>query len=497
MTRRIAALILAFVILGTCITFPYVDVEAAETKNVTTANELLSQIKVGINIGNSLDSCVDNSKRNSTNNTKYYETAWHNPVISRKLIDSVKAAGFNAVRIPVTWYYNTYVNEEGQLVINTSWLKRVAEVVDYCISKNMYVVLDSHHDHEIIWAGLKDINQVSNNVVQLWTQIAYYFRDYDEHLIFEGFNEINTKNNSWTYNKNSVLVTNTLNQLFVSTVRMMGSNNAKRFLICGTYLHGVEQKTLDGFVLPTDTIDNHLIIAVHSYDNAYDQGIDTLFDKLQKFSKRAGAPVLIDEFGTLDSYQPATLRAVHAGNFVSRAAEKGIKCFWWDDGGNYALFDRNTGNITKGDIIDKLMAPVKYQTNSISSITYNSVDDYVYNSIDSKTGSFISWDKGALTLNTNGTGMAVTPGVTYKIKLINEGDSSGLCMNGVAFYDINGTFLSFTKPGDTNNFSIMAPQGAAYMRVTFYNPWNVRTISDYISYIEKGLAYLSIEGMII
>lgn len=497
MAKRVSALVLTFVIFITFIMYPNVDIKAAGKDNVTTAEELLSNIRVGINIGNSLDSCVDKSKRYSTDNPQYYETAWHNPVISKKLIDSVKDSGFNAVKIPVTWYYNTYVNAEGQLMVNPKWLNRVAQVVDYCISQDMYVIIDSHHDGEIIWAGLDELPQVSNNVVQLWTQIAYYFKDYDNHLIFESFNEINTKNTSWKYSKNAVASTNTLNQLFVNTVRTMGSNNANRFLICGTYLNGTEQKILDGFVLPTDTIANHLIVAVHSYDLDFDQKIDSLMNRLQLFSKRVGAPVLINEFGTKNNFEPAVLRAVHAGNFVSRAAEKGIKCFWWDDGKNFAIFDRSTGKPIRSDIIDNLVKPVKYNSQAISNITFNSIDDFVYSSLDSKTGGFEYWDCGALTLNTNGTGMTVIPGVTYRIKLTCDGESDGLRLNNIVFYDAAGAFLASVNAQENMNYSVMAPAGAAYMRVSFYNPWGKRSLSEYTRYIQKGLTYLSVDGLII
>ena len=165
------------------------------------------------------------------------------------------------------------------------------------------------------------------------------YQDYKSDLfsvfIKKGFNEINTRDESWKYNQDSVAATNILNQLFVNTVRMMGGNNTDRFLICGTYLNGTQQNILDGFVLPKDTITSHLIVAVHNYDLDFDQETDKLMKRLQMFSKRIGTPVLIDEFGTKSNYEPAALRAVQAGNFVSRAAKRGIKCFWWDDGKNY------------------------------------------------------------------------------------------------------------------------------------------------------------------
>lgn len=193
-----------------------------------TADELLRQVTVGYNIGSSLDSYPSTGRNDGTHDSAYYETCWGNPVITREFVGALKRAGFNAIRLPVTWSYNTY-HEDGKLTIRQEWLDRVAEVVDYALDYELYVILDSHHDEAIIWADLEDIDKVSGNLSDLWTQIAAHFQDYDQRLVFESFNEINTKDNSRQFQAPSAEAVNILNQLFVDTVRAAAGTTQTAF----------------------------------------------------------------------------------------------------------------------------------------------------------------------------------------------------------------------------------------------------------------------------
>ena len=85
----------------------------------------------------------------------------------------------------------------------------------------MYVILNSHHDQPILYAGVSEteMQQVLENSQSLWQQIATYFKDYDEHLIFEGFNEIDNVEKSWNYSALAADQMNRMNQIFVTTVR--------------------------------------------------------------------------------------------------------------------------------------------------------------------------------------------------------------------------------------------------------------------------------------
>lgn len=451
-----------------------------------TAEEFVADITVGWNLGNSLDSCTDEAYRShGSYPVDTYETAWGNPIVTKEFIDSVATSGFHAIRIPVTWYYNTY-EQDNRLYIRQDYLQRVAEVVQYALDNDMYVILNSHHDAPILWADMNHISEVSNHAIYLWGQIATYFKDYDYHLIFESYNELNTKNDSWVYSKDASDATNILNQLFVNAVRETGGNNTDRILICGTFLNGTTEEILNSFVLPSDSVKDRLLIEVHSYDTAYDQSIDPLFQRLADFSKQQNAPVIIGEFGTTKEYTPSGYRGIHAGNFVSRASQYGLKCFWWDDGTTYQLFDRSSCSIAEQDIYEALMNPVPYETLIYDTYHFNSMNDYSYSSLNASNGSLEKSSDGSLTLNTNNQGLSITPDSNYRITLHTKENGDGIRISGIAFFNQDNQFISYTFANNQTVYDITPPENAAYMKVSIHNPWGYRFKHQYQSYLENG-----------
>lgn len=462
------------------------------TSSPLTATMFVEQITVGWNLGNSLDSCVESGRNDGTINSSYYETAWGNPPVSKELIDCVSQAGFNTIRIPVTWYYNTYIDDANKLCIQEAWLERVKEVVDYAIENDMYVILNSHHDANIIWADMNDIEEVSSNLSSLWEQIATYFKYYDEHLLFEGFNEINDKRNSWLFSEDSTQATNVLNQLFVDTVRQTGGNNDKRILVCSTFLNECSTDVLNRFVLPHDTIENRLLIDIHAYYSSYNQDLDTLFEALNDFSQARQTPVIIGEFGTTDHFVPAEYRSKHAGNYIARANEYNLKCFWWDNGSSYKLFDRDNNTMAQQDIIYQLMHPQKFETNSISVNQFSSITNYEYAAISSENGLLVSSEDGALTLNLGNYGYPISIGYGYRINLTAIENADGVLLYGIAYYDAHGNFLSYEPINGCTTYDITPSDKACYMKITMHNGWGYRSYYDYENYFDQNQLYLDI-----
>lgn len=326
------------------------------------AYEAVANITVGWNLGNTLDSWgewIDDS-----NGTAPYETAWGNPVTTKEMITAVKDAGFNTVRVPVTWAQ--HIDKDGN--VDKAWLDRVNEVVDYVISRDMYCVLNIHHEWDLWFqASTSSYNDNERRFATLWEQIARRFRDYDEKLIFEAYNEIRDAEGNYTQSNDveAYEAANKFNQLFVDTVRLTGGNNGVRNLMVQTYSGATSGTTLNRFVMPEDTARNHIIIQVHSYDpqtftnknitwatptkdwgsDKDKEELDGLMESLKTFSRESKAPIVIGEFGSMDQNNTAA-RARHAGYFVKAAYERGIKCFWWDNGNfsssgeNFALLDR-------------------------------------------------------------------------------------------------------------------------------------------------------------
>lgn len=217
-----------------------------------TAVELVEDMGLGWNLGNALDST--NTWDSSLTPTKI-ETAWGNPVTTESMIKEIKKSGFNTVRIPVTWWDMTGKSGTASMsafdgTVGDEYLARVKEVVDYCIDNGMYAIINTHHDED--WQ--KDTSQL-NKFKKLWTQIADYFKDYDEHLVFEGMNEVSfSTSDAMTYN-----------QAFVDTVRASGGNNADRLLICTADSNNTAKALSDSFSMPTDSA-NMLAVSVHYYE---------------------------------------------------------------------------------------------------------------------------------------------------------------------------------------------------------------------------------------
>ena len=294
--------------------------------------ELCGRITVGWNLGNSLD--ATGSGMNS-------ETSWGNPKTTKELILKVKEAGFDAVRIPTTWFNHL----DSDFNVSEEWFARVQEVVDYAYDEGMYVILNVHHEN---WNDPYEstLPDVKKKIKKLWTQIANRFESYGERLIFEGMNEPRWKNTNYEWNGGNAegrRVVNAYNECFVETVRATGGNNRYRALMIPTY--AASASGLDGFTVPQD---KSLIVSVHAYspynfamnpsgttkfdpNNTSDTQeltwlAGTLYDRF--ISKGTG--VIIGECGTANKNNYSD-RVNWAGYFPKLFRSKGIPVFLWDN----------------------------------------------------------------------------------------------------------------------------------------------------------------------
>lgn len=344
----------------------------------TEAFDVVKSMGVGWNLGNTLDT-IDNRKQGilTTLETKtpeeYYETYWKNPVTTPEMIESIAQMGFGAVRVPVT--YSDHLYED--FTIREEWLIRVGEVVNYVLANDMYCIINLHSDvgsgsWPWLRADLENIGWMEEKFAIVWKQIAEYFKDYSDKLLFESFNEILDTESRWNDAGNAAYTAvNRLNQKFVDIVRGTGGNNAERCLIVPTYAASCREKDiLDAFVIPNDVAEGRLIIETHYYgmapftqqqdevtwttaysDWSYERDgkpMEEVLKQLKNTFIDKGVPVILGEFGAKNKNN-TTDRINYAAHYVKSAKQYGIACFWWDDGGqienaesvtNFALFDR-------------------------------------------------------------------------------------------------------------------------------------------------------------
>lgn len=313
------------------------------------AGRIAENIKVGWNLGDTLDSHAKWIVDSTSGLPEDFETAWSNPITTKQMIMDIKSAGFNAVRLPVTW--KQHMDSNGK--VDKAWMERVAKVVDYIISSDMYCILNVHHDTgETGWLrATKDcVDNKGARFSYLWTQISERFKDYDSRLLFESFNEILDDNNNWIYSgKEATDAVNRLNQIFVDSVRATKGQNSTRCLVVNTYAADSDGRNLDEFVMPRDTVKDSIIVEIHCYspykycthsypdhrnwiDNNGKNNLDGTFYSLYHNFTSKGIPVIIGEFG-VPNKENTDNRYEYVKYFINTAKGYGIKCFYWDPGG--------------------------------------------------------------------------------------------------------------------------------------------------------------------
>ena len=196
-------------------------------------------------------------------------------------------------------------------------------------------------------------------------------------MIFEGLNEPRTEGSQNEWNGGTAEERNNLNimeQLFVDTVRASGGNNARRVLMVSTYAASATQTAMNGVGIPEDSAntENKFIVSIHAYEpynfalnevmsyntwspnNSSDtSAITAPLDRAYNTFVSKGMPVIFGEFGALNKNNEAA-RAAWAEYYVNYAGSKGIPCFWWDDGGNFRLLNRNNNTFYYPSICDAL-----------------------------------------------------------------------------------------------------------------------------------------------
>lgn len=480
MKNRLRSMFIAAVLVGTVVagsfTAPF-SVQAA--KKDTTSFEDLNQSQIveamgpGWNLGNQLESVTDNVPE---------ETNWGNPVITEKLIQSVKAAGFKSIRIPVSYFAK--IDDDKDYTIDSKWLDRVQEVVNYCIKNDLYAVINIHGDgYNTIDGGWllcngKNQTEIKKKYKKVWKQIAERFKNYDEHLLFKSMNEEFDGSYSEP-NKEYYQNINDYNQIFVDTVRKTGDNNTKRWLIIPGWNTNIDYTAGDyGFKLPTDqyrdkSIDKEeqrIMISVHYYSpwdfcggencvitqwgNEADDPSKTSTTCDETYMKNQlnlmkttfadkGYPVFIGEYGSIDktSYDSENeyYRAYFARKLCQLSRKNGCIPMYWDNGYNgvhgFGLFDRTTCEITQPVIIDAIMEGFGQKASQNS--TLMSVRLYVSDS------------KYWTTIQSDNTARITKKGGTYTLKL--KGDKDMLSnITTIALKDCDVELGNQTKSDFTN-----------------------------------------------
>lgn len=346
-----------------------------------TAIELTRLMGNGTNLGNTFEAC-DNAAGNTGKAPTSYETYWGQPVTTQEMLTSLKAAGFDSIRIPVAWMTNATHLSQGDYTIDPAYLDRVEEVVNYARNAGMYVIINDHWDGGW-WGMFGSESEATRSFAMeaytgMWRQIAERFKDYSDYVIFESANEelgSRFDEDSPLYCSDSVVsylpdnaryeLCNLVNQAFVDTVRATGGNNAQRFLLIAGFSTNIDQTCDDRFKMPADTAQNKLLISVHYYDpwsycgastaagatawgtiSDYEY-MDAQLAKMQKFT-RQGYGVVIGEYGALpgnDGLKANTIN--YHTRFLDLCDYYDLTSCLWDTSG---MFNRRNLSFVDADL---------------------------------------------------------------------------------------------------------------------------------------------------
>ncbi len=359
------------------------DPVAPDTSGMShSAMEIAGMINLGWNIGNSLEATGG-------------ETSWGNPEVSEELIALVRNNGFNAVRLPCAWDKHA---DQQSAQIDPAWLDRVKEVVQYCVDKEMYVVMNIHWDGGWLENHCTPDRQQENNAKQkaIWEQIATHFRDIDEHLLFAGTNEPNVDDSI------QMQVLQTYLQTFIDAVRSTGGRNAYRVLVIQGPSTDIEKTNRLMKRLPLDPVQGRMMAEIHYYtpwnfaglarDESWgkqfyywgkdhhsstdpdrnptwgeEDAVDRLFGLMKTQFVDHGIPVVLGEYGAIrrSSLTGDTLqlhldsRAWYLTYVTRQAKANGLIPFYWDNGGlrnrGFGIFDRRTNTVFDRQALDALI----------------------------------------------------------------------------------------------------------------------------------------------
>ena len=341
-----------------------------------TSLQLSKLMGAGWNLGNSLEAIGG-------------ETAWGNPPANQALFNSIKAAGFKTVRIPVSWKQYADANDN----ISATWMSRVTQVVNYAKNAGLYTIINIHWDGGWMQPTYASQAMANARISKFWTQIANNFKGYDDTLLFAGTNEVMKDGDYGTPTVEYYTVQNSFNQTFVNAVRATGGGNLARHLVVQGFNTNIDH-TVNFATVPSDSASKRLMMEVHFYDPynftlnenstiwqwgasatsasntetwANEAYVDAQFQKMKTRFVDAGIPVILGEFGVIrrSEYAGSDTYRTNWTRYIARAAwTRGAVPIWWDAGSPTAnhsmgLFDRSSGAQVYPSLISTIINAAK------------------------------------------------------------------------------------------------------------------------------------------
>lgn len=358
-----AALMLSF---SACVSSRSDGIDSAHA----TTMEFVKSMGLGINLGNTLESCGD-----WINGTKVsdYETAWGSPIITEKMIKGYKKMGFGVIRIPVAW--SNMMDDEYN--ISDEYLKRVKQITDWVLDNGMKAIVNIHWDNGWFAGFSTNEEECMKKYEKVWTQLSKEFGSYSHELMFESLNEEGCWEDMWNRYSGSTVgkkeafdLLGRINQKFVDIVRSSGKNNETRHLLIAGYSTDVQLTCDELFVLPNDPA-NRYAVSVHYYipstfaiieedvswgkaqsEWGTDSDIKELEDNIALLYNTfvaKGIPVIVGEYGCSQGNKTQDMVRKYIKTVCREIYVNGMCPVLWDV--NNAFYDREAAAFKNMDII--------------------------------------------------------------------------------------------------------------------------------------------------
>lgn len=461
-----------------------IKIQYRQTQFARSALELTNSWHVGINLGNRFEFAFE--KVNGT--PAYTGNISKAPTVTKERIDFYAESGFDVLRLPVTWL--GFTDDSNNYTIDEAYLEKVKQVVDWAIDDNMYVILNVHHD-TVYWLNLKNYgDEAIEKYERIWEQIADYFKDYDEHLIFESINE-ERYNEDWDGNTSGLDLHTKFNDLqkrFYNIVRNSGSYNDTRYLMLETYAAQAKEAHFQKVWCPTTDEDDHIIMSVHHYDGRIGESYyDLQFGYAKKYFIDKGIPCVLGETGKqrvnmYDVSNPISDETYEAENtalgqwtdaMMTSADNYGVKVILWEDNGSFGMVNHST---LKWDFPKEIEAAMAHAYPENYTVTIDGVDSTTTN--------------GVLVMPTSSDGktVAYTDGENYytvgeKVRFTGNISLSAVKLNltmleGASFRINNSTGIRFYTSVEKNVISALRDKGYSVSLGTLITPADILNEAD-------------------
>lgn len=299
----------------------------------THAFEVNKRLSRGINIGNTFEAPS--------------EYDWGNPW-NPDYLKMIADLGFSHVRLPIRWEVPERTKTAPPYTISPEFLERIKSVVDEALRQKLHIIINMHH-HESL---ADDPMGQKACFLSQWQQIADYFKEYPDSLLFEILNEPQK-------DLSDPVRWSTFTADALAEIRK--TNPDRIVLICSSTWGGING--MNALLLPNDP---NLILTVHYYNPfefthqgadfaglEHNTGIKWLdtdmaravvwqdFMETREFAKKHNIPVHVGEFG---AYHKADIDSrVRWTTFLARFfEEQGYSWAYWEFSAGFGIYNPQT-----------------------------------------------------------------------------------------------------------------------------------------------------------